>query len=218
MRRIERAAVLGGLEAAEAERQALDGDRGPARFAGGGDRLGEERPVQVLGLGEDAAGQPVAGVREERVGEALPALVGERVGIDRRAEQAEAELVAERVVAVLAVVEERDAVALLGEVGEAVGGDLEARDVPGGVAVRGAADHAVRAFEGGDVGADREREARLQQDAALVPVDVGGEVEPGGVRPEPVASARSSLSRNLRVDADRRAVRAALDDLDRARR
>ena len=84
--------------------------------------------------------EPVAGVREERVGEALAALVGERVGVDRRAQQAEAELVAERVVAVLAVVEQRHAVARLGEVGEAVGGDLEAGDVPGGVAVRRAAD------------------------------------------------------------------------------
>ena len=65
-------------------------------------------------------------MRVERVGEALPALVGERVGIDRRAQQAEAELVAERVVAVLAVVEERDAVAVLGEIGEAMRGHLEA--------------------------------------------------------------------------------------------
>ena len=192
-------------------------DGGPGRFAGGRDRLAEERPVQVLGLGEDAAGQPVAGVGEERVGEALPALVGERVGVDRRAQQAEAELVAERVVAVLAVVEEGDAVALLGEVGEAVRGHLEAGDVPGGVAVGGAADHAVRAFEGGEVGADRQREARLQQDAALVPVDVGGDVEARRVGPEPVGLDDRAVA-EAAGDADRGAVRAALDDLDRPRR
>ena len=74
-------------------------------------------------------------MRVERVGEALPAFVGERVGIDRRAQQAEAELVAERVVAILAVVEERDAVAVLGEVDEAMRRHLEPRLFPRRVAV-----------------------------------------------------------------------------------
>ena len=153
-------------------------------------------------------------MRVERIGEALPAFVGERVGVDRRAEQAEAELVAEGVVAIFAVVEQRDAVAVLGEVGEAMGGDLEAGLIPRRVAVGRAADDAVRAFEGRMIGADGEREARLEQDAAVVPVDVGREVDPGGVGPETHGLHDLAVA-EAADDPDRGAVRAALDDLER---
>ena len=84
---------------------------------------------------------------------------------------------------VFAVIEQGDAVALLGQIGEAVRGDLEARLVPRRVAMRRPADHAMGAFEGGVVGADGKREPRLEEDAAVVPVDVGPELEPGGICP-----------------------------------
>ena len=72
----------------------------------------------------------------------------------------------------------------------------------------------MRALEGGEVGADGEREAGLQEDAPLVPVDVGGDLEPGGVGPEPIGLHDLAVA-EAAGDADRRAVRAALDHLDR---
>src|SRR5918994_310153 len=68
--------------------------------------------------------------------DALHALVGERVGVERTAEQADTHHVLLRAVSVLAVVEERHAVARLGEITEAVCRDLETGGVPGGVVVR----------------------------------------------------------------------------------
>ena len=59
----------------------------------------------------------------KRVRKAMLALVGEGVRVERAAEQADADYVPLGAVAVLAVVEERDAVAWLGEVTEAVGRD-----------------------------------------------------------------------------------------------
>src|SRR3712207_7085899 len=71
------------------------------------------------------------------------ALVGERVRVERAAQEAYAEDVVPGAVPVLAVVEEGYPVAWLGEVGEAVGRHLEARRVPGGVAVGRAPHDAV---------------------------------------------------------------------------
>ena len=71
-----------------------------------------------------------------------------------------------------------------------------------------AADDAVRAFEGGGVGADGERKARLQEDAPLVPVDVGLEFEAGRVGPE-AAGLHDRAVAEAAGDADGGAVRAA---------
>jgi hypothetical protein len=80
----------------------------------------EEWRVEIEGLARDARRGPVALVGKEGVCEAMLALVGERVRVERTAEQADAYYVPLGAVAVLAVVEERDAVAWLGEVTEAV--------------------------------------------------------------------------------------------------
>ncbi len=55
---------------------------------------------------------------------------------------------------------------------------LEAGGIPGGVAVGRAAMHAVHRLVGRLVAVHGEREARLQVDAPLVPVDIGDDVQP----------------------------------------
>ena len=71
--------------------------------------------------GDDAGLAPAAGVRHQRVREAMVALVGLGIRGRGRPQQAQAERVAEGAVAVLGVVEQRHAVAVLGEVGPARG-------------------------------------------------------------------------------------------------
>ena len=44
---------------------------------------------------------------------------------------------------------------------------------------------AESAFERGVVGAHRQREVRFQEDAAVMPVEFGGEVDARRVRPQP---------------------------------
>src|SRR5215213_10377462 len=97
------------------------------------------------------------------------AFVGQRVGIQRAAEETYTEDVVPGAVTVLAVVEDGNAVARLGEVGEAVRADLEACLVPGRVAVRGTLHHAVHGLEGRLVGTDTQREQRPQEHLPLVP-------------------------------------------------
>ena len=135
---------------------------------------------------------------EERVHELLLALVGQRIRPERRAQQAQAQLGALGVVPVAAVVEQRDPVAGLGQVGEPVAGDLEARLLPGGIAVGRALDDAERGLERRPRGAHRQREARLEQEAPVVPVEAGVEVDPRRARPQPhVLHDRESRKRRV---------------------
>jgi hypothetical protein len=97
---------------------------------------------------------------EQRIGKAVLALVGERVGVERAAEQADAEYVPLRAVAVLAVVEKGYAVAGFGEVAEAVGRDFETGGVPGCVVIRRPPQGPEHRLAGSFVGADGEREER----------------------------------------------------------
>ena len=178
----------------------------------------EQRLVEVLRLGEHAAGEPVAGMRVERVGEALRALVGQRVGIDRRAQQAEAQLVAERVVAVLAVVEQRDAVAVLGQIGEAVRGHLEAapasHDVLRWVGRRMTPCAHSKVAWSERMASGKRAFRRIRRSCQSMSVSISSRAE--------LAQRRQVctivLSRKRRVIADGGAVGAALDHLDRARR
>src|SRR5215212_8081942 len=101
-------------------------------------------------------------------------------------EEANAEHVIVRAVAVLAVVEQRDAVARLGEIREAVGRDLEARLIPGGVAMGGPLCGAVHRLEGPFVGAHVQGKESPQKDLALVPLDVRLDVHAPGTGQEPV--------------------------------
>src|SRR5215211_9095903 len=86
-----------------------------------------------------------------------------------RCEKADPEDVAARAVAVPAVVEEGDTVAWLGEVREAVRDHLEARCVPGGVAMGGPPCDAVHSLEARFVRAHGQGEERPQENLPLVP-------------------------------------------------
>jgi hypothetical protein len=122
-------------------------------------------------------------VRKQGVSEALKALVGERIGIDRRTKQRDADLVAERMVAVFPVVQKAYAKPMLREVDETMRGHFELRLVPGRIAMRRSSDDTVRAFENGGFGANGEREVRLEQNSPLVPVDIRLELDARGIRP-----------------------------------
>src|SRR5207245_1491090 len=107
------------------------------------------------------------------------------------------------------------AVAGLREVGEAVAGDLEARLVPRGVAVRRPLDDTERGLERGAGRADREREARLGQPAAIVPVEARVEVDPRRAGPQADVLDDARVAERA-LDADRRPVRPVLHELHRA--
>src|SRR5829696_9049388 len=81
-----------------------------------------------------------------------------------------------RGIAVLGVIEQRDAVIRLGEIGEAMAANLIAGGVPGCVAVGWAAGHAVQRLVRRLVAVHRQREASLQVGLPLVPVDTSGNV------------------------------------------
>src|SRR5262249_16133907 len=150
-----------------------------------------------------------AGMGYERVRELVAALV--RVGIraPRRAEQTDTEIAAVTAVAVLRVRQHRNAVAVLGQIGEAVSCPPvppallppplvpPARRVPRGVRRRREVRWALRVAELHLVGrgrrAPRERKADLEQRVLLVPVD-----------------------RRVELDSPRLGVEA--DDLDEAAR
>jgi hypothetical protein len=100
------------------------------------------RDVGYVRLGERAA------VRVHGEREAVLALVLLGVGQRRCAEERQAERAVLTRVAVLAVVDERDAVAELGQVGVAVAADFELCALPGRVAVRRALAQAELVLEG----------------------------------------------------------------------
>ncbi len=62
-----------------------------------------------------------------------------------------------------------------------MGDRLEHRGIPARVGVRRAADDTVSAFECGGAGARRDRTQRAQQRAAIMPVDMGLDIQPLGV-------------------------------------
>ena len=190
-----------------------DGDRRHRADRRAFRRSGEERLVEVFRLGEHARREPVPAMRHQRIGEGLLALVGDRVGIDRRTQQAEPEHIAARAVAVFAVVEHRDAEARLRKIDEAVARNLELRRVPRGVAVGRAADDAEGAFERRVIGADRDRRQGAEQDAAVMPVDMRLDVEARRIGPERVGLRHHGVAEALH-HLDRCPVRAALDDRD----
>ena len=108
--------VFSFLDRAESYVGRVERDKGVCRgqLAGvGEDLLGEEWGVELVAAADRERVFPGAGVRVELVDEVLGAAVGVGVGPGGRAEEGEAEDVACRVVAVLAVVEEREALVLI---------------------------------------------------------------------------------------------------------
>ena len=144
--------VFGFLDGGEGYVGRVEGDEGVGggEVAGvGEDLLGEERGVELVAAADGEGVFPGAGVGVELVGEVLGAAVGVGVRPDGRAEEGEAEDVAGGVVAVLAVVEEGEALLRVAEVGPAEGGDFELGFLPGVVAGGGALDGAVGDLVGG---------------------------------------------------------------------
>ena len=112
-------AILGRLEGGKRGGDAVDCDR---RVDAGREALrgdAQQGLVEVFRLFAHAAVMPIAGMRHQRVGEFMRPFVGERVGTDGRAHEAEAEHVPAHAVAVFAIVEQRETEAGLGEIGEA---------------------------------------------------------------------------------------------------
>ena len=146
---------------------------GPGRFPGGQFELGaghDQRIVEEVGLGGGVL-VPAAGVRVEAVGEMMLALVGIGIGVGGGAQQAETHDVVANIVAVFAVVEQRNAVAAFAEVDPFLGAGLEARPVPTGVAVGGALHVAPLDLIAGLRGQHVDREGGLEEDVLFVPVD-----------------------------------------------
>src|SRR5687767_7145405 len=104
---------------------------------------------------------------------------------------------------------------MLGKIDKAMPGYFEARLLPGGVAMRRAADHSGRALEGRMVGAYGKRKSRLQQRPALMPVDVGLELDPCRIRPQAHGLHDLALLKEA-DDTNRDAMRAPFNDLDLA--
>ena len=126
-------------------------------------------------------------------------------------EQTDAQNVVSGAVAVLAVVQESGAVARFGEVGEAVGADLEAHLVPGGVAVGRAPGCAVHSLEGRLVGA-YVQVGRAPAAGPAARASPRACRRPGASRPK--AACRSGRSDPRKpLDADR-AAQPGFDDLD----
>ena len=114
--------VFGFLDGGEDDVRLLDAgeavSRGQATSVGE-DLLRGERCVALVAAMDGLGSLPRAGVRVDLIGEVLRAAVGVGVGPGGRAQQGEAEGVAEGVVAVLAVVEDGDARGAVAEIGPA---------------------------------------------------------------------------------------------------
>ena len=135
-----------------------------------------------------------------------------RVGQLRRPQQAEAQGVAERAPAVLAVASAaRRRSRARRQVGEAVAGDLEAGEVVARREVRRAPGDAERGLVRRLVGADGEREGDLEQPVGLVPV--GGRVDleapRAGVEADVWRRRERCADRALEVDLGAQRVLAA---------
>ncbi len=136
-----------------------------------------------------------------------------RVGVLRAAQQRQPQHMAQRVVAVLAVVEQADAIARLRQVGPAVAADLELLLVPRCVAVRGPLHRAELDLIGRAGRAHVDRERGLEHDLALLPVGLGDEVDArhAVVDDDVLDDAAGAVGAG---DAHRPAHRPGLDDLD----
>src|SRR6185503_7946853 len=98
-----------------------------------GVRAGRDRDqpaVERIRLGRNARLGPVPRVREDRIREVMLALVGQWIRVERTPQQADGHYVLTRIVAVLAIVQDRYAVARLRHVDETVRRPLELRPLP----------------------------------------------------------------------------------------
>src|SRR5207302_4518492 len=99
-----------------------------------------QRIVEILGGCDNSRLAEVSRMGHQRIGETMLAAVRGGVGMSRGAQQRQSHDRALDVVAVLAVVEQCDAVAWLAQVSPPVGANLKARLVPAGVGMRASLD------------------------------------------------------------------------------
>ena len=200
-------AVLGLLDRVEVDvigRTQEGGER-----VAGHVRRRAHREIQLDALLDDVALRHGAGVGQQRVGELVMAHVALGARVLARLEQRDVHHVVLDGMAVLAVVQQRHAVALLGQIGPLVGDDLEAGVVPAGVEVGRALHVAVLDVVGRLGGADVHREARLQHAMALVPLGLGPEVDAAAVSIDDHVLHEGGPAIGV-LEADHRAQRAVL--------
>lgn len=119
--------LLALLDSLKSHAVACEGDEGIvcAHFALGLDVHGNERMVDLKTSFKCLCFLPGFRMRIERVGEVVLASVGCRIGLDRSLEQGEDHLVLIDLMTVLAVVEEGNAVILIGHINPVVSVDLK---------------------------------------------------------------------------------------------
>ncbi len=142
-----------------------------------------QRVIQGIGGGNRRCA-PTASVGEQAVSEAVLAQVGARIGHSGATQQADAHDVVADVVAVLAVVEQTDAVVALAQVGPFLGAGFKARPVPTGVAVGGPLHVTPLNLISRHRGETFHREGYFQQDVPLAPVNGGVEIQAGTIETE----------------------------------
>ena len=133
---------------------------------------GLKRIVVLPAVADGVGLLPGAGVRIECVAEVLMAHVGDRVRPLGGAEEAEAQDVADCVVTEFGIVDKREAVLVVAEVGPELGGNFELRFFPAVGAFGGALDFAVSDVVGGVVALCAKRERGLEENVGFVPVDL----------------------------------------------
>src|SRR5690348_7968621 len=133
----------------------------------------KKRIVQVVSLVYRVRILPGSAVRIERVNKFVMALIGMRIGPGGRTKQRKAQDVALGVVAVLAVIQQAEAVLAVGQVGPSDRRDFKFSLLRGRAPRRRPLNAPIRDLKSGFFVVGAEREANLQQNVLLVPFDLG---------------------------------------------
>ncbi|MNI26392.1 hypothetical protein D3C73_800880 [compost metagenome] len=118
--------------------------------------------IQLCRFAQRMRAPPVSGMRIQGVGEFVDALVCLGIRPFRRAQQRQADRTGLNVVAVFAVIQQADAVAVLGHIGEPVAAHFILRLLPAGIAVRRPLQRTERNLVGCFISDNIDREANLQ--------------------------------------------------------
>ena len=185
-------------------------DRGKAHgFAGRAACHRQHRLVEEVGLPHRARLLPAFAVREEGVGEVVDFLVGDGVRLNAGFNQRQGQAAILAGMAVLAVVEQADAVVAFRDIGPFLAAALEPGAIPARVLVGLAGQVAELDIKGGLVGVDIGREEDLEQVLMLMPIHGGDKVDAAGILIEMDILADLGMA-EAALDVKRRAHRAGL--------